>query len=210
MNFVDSKVEAYAQNHSTEPSTVVNHIFDWTVNNSESPQMLTGALQGAVLRMLVQLVGARRVLEIGMFTGYSALTMAEVLPDDGQLITLEIDPERAKVARAFFNQSPHGKKIKIRLGSALESIPNLEGPFDFVFVDADKENYLNYYASVLPLVSKGGIIAADNVLWSSSVLDPKTESARSLDEFNKTVQNDARVSNVLLTVRDGLMVVRKN
>ena len=210
MNFIDKAVEAYAQAHSTEPSALVNHIFDWTVENSDYPQMLTGPLQGGVVRMLVQISNARRILEIGMFTGYSALAMAEVMPEDGELITLDIKREREAIARSFFDQSPHGRKIQIRIGAALDTIATLDGEFDLVYIDADKSNYLNYYEAVLPMMPKGGIVAADNVLWSSEVLTPKTEDAKCLQEFNRRVQNDSRVTNVLLTVRDGLMVVRKN
>ena len=210
MNFIDKDVEAYAQTHSTEPSALVSDIFDWTVENSDYSQMLTGPLQGAVVRMLVQISNARRILEIGMFTGYSALAMAEVMPEDGELITLDIKREREAIARSFFDQSPHGRKIEIRIGAALDTIATLDGEFDFVYIDADKSNYLNYYEAVLPMMPKGGIIAADNVLWSSEVLAPKTEDAKCLREFNRRVQDDSRVTNVLLTVRDGLMVVRKN
>ncbi|MDE0308959.1 MAG: class I SAM-dependent methyltransferase [Acidiferrobacterales bacterium] len=209
MNLVDKKVDLYATAHSAQPSSLVQEIDDWTVANSDASRMLSGALQGAVLQLLARLVEARRILEIGMFTGYSALTMAEVLPNDGELITIDNDPEREAVARAFFAKSPHGAKITIRIGNALDVINDMHGPFDLVYIDADKSNYLNYYEAVLPLVRAGGVIVADNVLWSSAVLDPKTEDARSLHEFNQRLSADGRVMNVLLTVRDGLMVAQK-
>ena len=210
MNFVDEKVEAYAQTHSKQPSALADEIHDWTVMNTEAPRMLSGAYQGAMLQLLVRTINAKNILEIGMFTGYSALTMAEAMSDDGRLITLDIDEERESIARSFFSRSPHGGKISIMIGYALNTISRLDGPFDLVYIDADKENYLNYYEAVMPLLSTGGLIVADNVLWSSEVLDPKTENARSLHEFNQRVQNDMRVNNVILTIRDGLMVARKN
>ncbi len=209
MNFIDENVEVYALAHSQQPSELVQSIDDWTVANTDAPRMLSGAMQGAVLRLLVRMVSARRILEIGMFTGYSALTMAEVLPDDGELITLDIEQERESIARGFFDKSPHGGKITIRIGHALDVLPDLDGPFDMVYIDADKANYLNYYEAVMPLVSSGGVIVADNVLWSSEVLDPQTEDARCLDEFNQRVAADDRVENAILTVRDGLMVAFK-
>ncbi len=210
MNFVDSKVENYAQDHSQQPSLVVDHIENWTNEHLEYSRMISGPLQGAVLKLLARSVNAKRILEIGMFTGYSALTLAEELPEDGQLITMDIDTESEEIARKFFDRSEHGKKIDIIIGHALEKIPALDGMFDLVYIDADKENYLNYYEAIMPLVRSGGVIVADNVLWSSTVLDPKTPDAHALNEFNKRVSEDRRVMNVLLTLRDGLMVALKN
>ena len=209
MNIVEKKIEAYATAHSLQPSATVREIDDWTVANTDVSRMLSGGYQGAVLKLLVRASQARRILEIGMFTGYSALTMAEELPDDGQVITMDIDREREATAQSFFAKSPHGDKITIRIGNALELIPDLEGHFDLVYIDADKANYTNYYEAVMPLIRGGGIIVADNVLWSSAVLDPQTEDARALHEFNERVSADPRVMNVLLTVRDGLMVAMK-
>lgn len=171
--------------------------------------MLSGAMQAAVLQLLVRASNARRILEIGMFTGYSALTMAEALPEDGELITLDIDLEMQRIAQSFFDRSPHGRKISIVIGPALESLSKLDGEFDLVYIDADKENYLNYYDAVLPFIRSGGLLVADNVLWSSKVLNPETDSAITLDRFNKRVSKDDRVSNAILTIRDGLMVAYK-
>ena len=209
MNFIDESIEEYATAHSQRPSALVCEIEDWTIANSDASRMLSGALQGAVLQTLVRMVKAKRVLEIGMFTGYSALIMAEALPDDGQLITIDIDKEREAIANSFFSKSPHGGKISIRIGDAMGVINDLDGPFDLVYIDADKSNYLNYYEAVLPLIPSGGVIVADNVLWSGEVLDPETDDARALNEFNKRVTADNRVTNILLTVRDGLMVAYK-
>ncbi len=211
MNITDKSIEVYAQAYSERSSACVQEIHDWTIDNTDESRMLSGELQAAILRMLVRSIGATRVLEIGMFTGFSALAIAEVLPDHGQLITLDIDEEREKIARSFFDQSPHGSKISIVIGHALETIPSLEPPFDMVYIDADKANYIRYYEAVMPLVSSGGLIVADNVLWSGEVLNPAQddEDALALAEFNTQIQSDARVSNVLLPVRDGLMVARK-
>jgi caffeoyl-CoA O-methyltransferase len=144
-----------------------------------------------------------------MFTGYSALMMAEGLPDDGRLITCDVDPEAESIARRYFSESSHGHKIEIRMGSALETLRAIEGPFDMAFIDADKANYSNYYEACLPLLRSGGLIVADNVLWSGNVLDPRDEDSRAIVAFNKLVQADSRVENVCLTVRDGMMLAWK-
>ena len=159
--------------------------------------------------MLVQLTGARRVLEIGTFTGYSALSMAAALPDGGEITTCEIDAQHARIAQSFFDRSPHGRKITIRLAPALETVSALKGEFDFVFLDADKENYVNYYEAVLPKLKPGGLLVADNVLWSGKVLDPREKTDRAIVAFNDRVARDARVEQVMLSVRDGILLVRK-
>jgi caffeoyl-CoA O-methyltransferase len=147
-------------------------------------------------------------LEIGTFTGYSALMMAEGLPGDGRLVTCEINPKAAEIARRYFAKSPHGHKIEIRLGAALETIATLAEPLDIVFIDADKTNYLNYYEACVPLLRPGGLIVADNVLWSGKVIDPNDDDTRAIVAFNERVQADPRVENVCLTVRDGMMLAR--
>ncbi len=210
MNFVDKAIEAYAQRHSQPMSNAVKRIDDWTRQHSDESQMLSGALQVAILQLLALSVRAARILEIGMFTGLSALAMAEVLPDDGELITLDIEPEREKIARGFFDQSPHGEKIQIVIAPALDAIESLGGAFDLAYIDADKENYLNYYEAVLPRMREGGLIVADNVLWSGSVLAADSQASQALNQYNRLVHADARVTSVLLPVRDGLMIARKN
>jgi caffeoyl-CoA O-methyltransferase len=168
-----------------------------------------GRVEGALLRILVGAIGARRVLEIGTFTGFSGLSMAEALPDDGELVTCDIDPKATAMARQFFDRSPHGKKITIALGDALETLKTLSGPFDLVFLDADKERYPDYYEATLPMLRAGGLVVADNTLWSGEVLDPQTASAKAIARFNRRVTTDPRVDNVLLPVRDGIMLARK-
>jgi caffeoyl-CoA O-methyltransferase len=171
--------------------------------------MLSGQLEGQFLQMLVAAAGARRVLEIGTFTGFSALMMAAALPPDGELITLELSEEHAAIARRYFGRSEHGGKIRLLLGAALDSLQTLEGPFDFVFIDADKGNYGNYYEAALPLLAGDGLIAADNVLWGGYVLDPQEDQGRAIAAFNDRVANDDRVRQVVVPIRDGVLLIRK-
>ena len=175
----------------------------------QNPEMQVGLLEGRFLKMLVCLTGAKRVLELGMFTGYSALMMAEGLPEDGRLITCEVDPRAEAIAKKYFAESPHGQKIEVRMGPALETIKTLSGPLDLVFIDADKANYCNYYEACFPLVKPGGLIIGDNVLWSGKVTDPQDENTRAIVAFNDLIQSDPRVENVCLTVRDGMMLAWK-
>lgn len=204
------EIEAYAEEHSTAESEVCRALREETYRTMEVPYMVVGPLEGAFLKLMTQLVMARRVLEIGMFTGYSALSMAEVLPDDGRLITCEIDPESAAVARKYLAKSPHGDKIEIRMGLALDTLHDLAGPFDLIFIDADKVNYVNYYRRAVELVAAGGVILIDNVLWSGDVLlqPPPDRSTAVIQELNRLVASDQRVTAVLVTIRDGVFVVR--
>ena len=149
------------------------------------------------------------MLELGTFTGYSALMMAEGLPDDGELVTCDIDQNAAAMAQEFFSRSPHGKKIHLRMGPALETLKSLQGPFDLAFIDADKERYVDYYDALVPLIRPNGLIVADNTLWSGKVVDPQDASTRAIVAFNARVTADPRVENVLLSVRDGVMLARK-
>lgn len=204
------EIEAYAEAHSTAESEVCRTLREETYRRMELPQMVVGPLEGAFLKLIVGLVGARRVLEIGMFTGYSALSFAEALPDDGQVITCEIDPAPAAVARTYFAKSPHGRKIDVRMGPALDTLQGLRGPFELIFIDADKTNYLHYYRRALELVAPDGAILIDNVLWSGAVLlqPPPDRSTEAIQELNRTVASDPRVSAVLLTIRDGVFLIR--
>jgi len=181
----------------------------YTRQHCALPQMMVGHLEGNLLAMLIKLTGARRVLEIGLFTGYSAIAMAEALPEEGELVSCEIDPKHARIAQGFIDKSPHRDKILIKLGPAIDSLKSLTGPFDMVFIDADKENYGDYYEAVLGLLRPGGLMVADNVLWSGAVLDPQQESDRALVNFNARVLEDHRVEQVMLTVRDGILLIRK-
>jgi caffeoyl-CoA O-methyltransferase len=206
---VDEKVEKYAEQHSTPPEPLLASLAEETHATMSMPQMLTGRIEGRFLELLVYASGAKRVLEIGTFTGYSALSMAAALPDDGHIDTCDNEPKHVEVARRYVSQSPHGAKIAIHLGPALDSIAQLEGEFDLVFIDADKENYDNYFEAVLPRLSERGLIAIDNTLWSGRVLDPQDDSTRAIAALNDKLAADDRVVCVQLTVRDGVTLVRK-
>lgn len=209
MKFIDEKIEQYAYDHTQDEGELLQRVKTETYATLECPQMLTGRLEGRLLKLLAQLLGAKRILEIGTFSGYSSISMAEALPEGGVLITCENDPPAMEFARRYFAQSPHGKKISLREGPALETIKTLSGPLDMVFIDADKLNYLNYYEAVLPLLRSGGLIVADNVLWSGRVLNPVDEYDKAIHHFNETVIRDARVEQVMLPIRDGIYCIRK-
>jgi len=208
---IPKKIEDYCLRHTSPRGKLLWELEKYTRRHCEDSQMLIGPHEGTLLAMLVRLIGARRVLEIGTFTGYSALCMSEALPKNGRLITCEIKPRHAEIAQSFFGRSPHGHKIKLRLGPALEALADLPASttFDFVFLDADKENYVNYYEAVLPRLRSGGLIVADNVLWSGRVLAPKKKTDRAVVRFNKHVHRDPRVECVMLPLRDGVSLVRK-
>lgn len=208
-SFIDKAVEQFAHDHTKPESDLFRRLRDETYAEMSSPGMQVGRIEGRFLKMLVRLIGARRILEIGMFTGYSALMMAEGLPDDGHLITCDVDPKAQEIAQRYFNESPDAHKIEIRMGPALDTIKSLSDPIDMVFIDADKTNYSNYYEAVMPLVKPGGLIVADNVLWSGRVLDPQSDDDHAIVAFDKLVQSDPRVENVCLTVRDGMMLAWK-
>jgi caffeoyl-CoA O-methyltransferase len=168
--------------------------------------MMVGPLEGALLKLLVRLTAAKRVLEIGMFTGYSALAMAEALPEDGRLITCDVNPATTEIARRYFAESAHGHKIEIKLGPARETLKALKGPFDLCFIDADKGSYNDYYDRAIDLVRQGGLIVLDNMLRGGRVLSPRDQDARTVAALNDRIQKDERVENVLLPIRDGVML----
>lgn len=203
------EIEAYAEAHSMQESALCRALRDETYATMDLPQMVVGPLEGAFLKMMVQVVSAGGILEIGMFTGYSALSMAEALPEDGHLITCEIEADCAEVARKYFARSAHGHKIEVRLGPALETVRDLSGPFELIFIDADKVNYVNYYRRALELIAPHGVILIDNVLWSGEVLrePPPDSSTAAIQELNRLVASDARVTAVLLTIRDGVLMI---
>ncbi len=210
-NLILPEIEAYAEAHSAAESEICRALREETYQTMEFPHMIVGPLEGAFLKMMALLVEAKRVLEIGTFTGYSALCFAEVLPEDGRVITCEIDPESAALASKYFAKSPHGRKIDVRMGPALETLRALAGPFDVIFIDADKVNYVHYYRRALELVSPRGVILIDNVLWSGNVLvhPPPDASTAAIQDLNRLVATDPRVTAVLVTIRDGVMVIKK-
>ncbi len=209
LTLVPETIEAYAAAHTTPLPPLLAELQALTWERmGRRALMMSGHVEGTLLQMLVASVGARRVLELGTFTGFSALMMAAALPPDGQLITCDVDPDATAVARSFFDRSPDGHKIEIRLGPALATLRMLEGPFDVVFIDADKTSYPAYYEATLPLLAPHGVIAVDNVLRGGRVVDPKDEGDRQTAAFNDLVQRDPRVTNVILTIRDGVMLIR--
>ncbi|MDC0946705.1 class I SAM-dependent methyltransferase [Nitrospinaceae bacterium] len=210
MDFIDEKIEEYAFNHTSYEGDLLTRLEEETYEKLEIPQMTTGRIEARLLKLLARLVSAKRILEIGTFAGYSALSMAEALPEAGELVTCEEDPVAIGFARKYFDLSANGKKITQMEGPALESLESIKGPFDMAFIDADKENYGNYYEAILPMIRSGGLIAVDNVLWSGRVLDPQDKSDKAIHQFNERVINDERVESVLLTVRDGLNCIIKN
>src|SRR5919202_4406040 len=197
---LDPAVEEYIEAHTTPPEPHLAALAEETRASLESPQMLTGAVEGSFLEMLVWAAAPQLVLELGTYSGYSALSMAPALPEDGRIDTCEVDERHAEVARRYIAESPYADRIHLHLGPALETIERLEGEFDFVFIDADKPNYVNYYEAVLPRLSKRGFIAADNTLWSGRVLDDadQEEGTRAIRAFNEHVKSDPRVTSVML------------
>jgi caffeoyl-CoA O-methyltransferase len=207
---VEAPVEEYAEEHTTPDGELFERLAEETRAKTKAPQMMVGRIEGQFLAALVRVKGARRILEIGTFTGYSAISMASALPPDGRLITCDVDPETTAIARRYMDESGHGDKIETRLGPALETLTTLEGPFDIVFIDADKPNYRNYYEAALPLLADDGLLIADNVLWSGRVVEEGgDESTRAIKDFNEHVRADERVVSVMLTVRDGMTLVQK-
>ncbi len=206
---VDPSLERYAEEHSSEVPDLLKRLERETLATMKSPQMLSGRTEGQLLRLLVKMISARRVLEVGTFTGYSALMMASALPADGELVTLERDPRAEAVARRYFAESEHGPRIRLLMGPALDTLASLSGAFDFAFLDADKENYPRYYERILELLRPGGVLAVDNVLWSGKVVDPRDEETKAIHALNERARRDPRVDHALLTVRDGVLLVRK-
>jgi len=206
---IPEELEEYAERHTRAMSELHGLVWKETYEKTKSPRMMVGPLEGALLRLLVRITAARRVLEIGMFTGYSALAWAEALPDDGRLITCDVNPETTELAKRYFAMSPHRHKIDVRLGPALETVKTLRGPFDICFIDADKPSYGAYYDACVDLTRKGGLIVLDNMMQKGQVLNPTDERVRAIDALNKRISKDERVENVLLPIRDGIMLAYK-
>jgi caffeoyl-CoA O-methyltransferase len=207
---VTEEIERYAEEHTSDPGELLQALAEETRATLEAPQMLTGTIEGRFLEFLVFATGARRVLELGTYSGYSAISMAAALPADGHIDTCEVDQTHAAVARHYIDEAGLADRITVHVGPALATIPRLEGAFDFVFIDADKENYVNYYEAVLPRLSERGLIAADNTLWSGRVVDQSddSEGTRAIRAFNEHVRTDDRVTSVMLTIRDGVTLIR--
>jgi caffeoyl-CoA O-methyltransferase len=209
MDMIDPRIERYAQAHTSPPRAHLAEVAAVTRAETRSPGMISGLVEARLLEALVVASGARRVLEIGTFTGYGALSIAARLPPGGLVTTIEFDADRAELARRHIEASPDLAKIELLRGDAREIVGTLDGPFDLVFIDAWKGDYPHYYEAVLPRLAERGLIVCDNVLWSGGVVDPAPddEDSRALAAFNDQVQRDERVDNALLTVGDGLMVI---
>jgi len=209
MSFIDPRIPAYAADHTTPPSQLLEQVVEDTEEVMPWPFMICGLAEARLLQALITISGARRVLEVGTFTGFGALAMAAVLPDDGRVVTLERKEETAEVARQHIAQSKHAHKVELIVGDARKELSGLEGPFDIVFIDAWKFDYVRYYEDALELLSPRGLIVADNVLWSGTVVEDGSandDQGAEVRAFNEHVQADPRVHNVLLTVGDGLML----
>ena len=208
---VPDEIDDYAAAHTTPPPELLQELAEETRATLRAPQMLTGTIEGRFLELLVHGLQAKRVLELGTYSGYSSLSMAAGLPEGGHIDTCEADETHAEVARRYIAQSPYADRITVHLGPALDTIKQVEGEFDFVFIDADKENYLNYYEALLPRLADHGLMAIDNTLWSGRVLDEDddSEATKAIREINDRIANDDRVVAVQLSVRDGVTLVRR-
>jgi len=208
---VPEDIDAYAEAHTTPPPELMAELAEETKATMSSPGMLTGTVEGRLLEQLVFALRARRVLELGTYSGYSSLSMAAALPEGGRIDTCEVDEAHAEVAQRYIDRSPYADRITIHLGPALETIERLGGEWEFVFIDADKENYANYYEALLPRLAPSGLMAIDNTLWSGRVLDDAddSEATRAIRDLNDRIAADDRVIAVQLTVRDGVTLVRR-
>jgi caffeoyl-CoA O-methyltransferase len=210
---VTPEIEHYADTHTSPPSEALRALAAET-SSSRGPRagMMVGSLEGRFLEMLVFALKPQRVVEIGTFTGYSSISMASALPPGGQIITCDVDETAQADARRHADAAGVADRIEYRLGPALETLVTLDGPFDLVFIDADKTNYLNYYEAALPKLSPAGLIAADNTLWSGQVLDEAdtSDDTAAIRAFNDRVRDDPRVVCVQLTIRDGVTLIRKS
>lgn len=211
MVILPAELEAYAAEHSAPEPAFLAALAEETREFSTRHGMMVGPLEGQFLGLMVQVTKARRILEIGTFTGYSALSMASAMAEPASIVTCEIDPDHAAMATKHIAASPYADRIDVRLGPALQTIESLAGPFDLIFIDADKTNYVNYYDAVLPKLAAEGVILADNVLWSGRVLDADDheDDTLAIRAFNDHVRADSRVTCTLLTIRDGVMVIRR-
>ena len=205
-----SSLNDYCEAHSTLPDTILMDIERATHLKTLAPRMMSGHLQGSLLTMISHLVAPKYILEIGTFTGYSAICLAKGLQADGALTTIEYDPEVAEIAKGFFDRSTHHAQIQLVIGDAKKIIPDLNETFDLVFIDADKESYIRYFELVIDKCRSGSLILVDNVLWSGKVLDQNPDrKTKIIDAFNKKVSGDPRVENVILPIRDGINIIRK-
>lgn len=212
MHFIPKELDDYVINHSEDEPELLQELTRETYQKILQPRMLSGHYQGRLLSMISKLIHPTSILEIGTYTGYSALCLAEGMPDDGELHTIDINEELVDFQRTYFDKSPYGKQIFQHLGNALEIIPSLHKTFDLIFIDADKENYPAYFKVIIDKLNPGGILLSDNVLWSGKVIEPLKEddfSTKALLEYNTLLKEDKRIETVILPIRDGLTISRK-
>lgn len=207
--FLSEELEKYISDHSEKTDLNEQSLRDETLKLGPPSAMMSGDSVGNFLKLIIKINNCKRILEIGTFTGYSALMMAAALPSNGKLITCDVNKETSEIAKKYWAKSPHGSKIELHIGPAIETINNLEGEFDLIFIDADKNNYSNYFEICKNRLSKNGLIIADNVLWSGKVLKPEDDQAKSIDSFNKLVNGDNEFWNTIVPIRDGLMIIKK-
>lgn len=210
MNFISDQLQQYIDDHSMEESDLLKALDRETHQKVLQPRMLSGSYQGRLLAILSKMIGPKKILEVGTYTGYATLCMAEGLTTGGSIDTIDHNEELANMQRRYFDQSPYGSQIVQHLGEAKDVLKTLSGPYDLVFLDADKENYPHYFDLIIDKLETGGVILSDNVLWSGKVLEKATDEATSaLQEYNHKINTDVRVETVVLPIRDGLTITRK-
>jgi predicted O-methyltransferase YrrM len=210
MNFISDQLQQYIDDHSMEESDLLKALDRETHQKVLQPRMLSGSYQGRLLALLAKMIGPKKILEVGTYTGYATLCLAEGLTTGGSIDTIDHNEELADMQRRYFDQSPYGSQIVQHLGEAKDILKTLTGPYDLVFLDADKENYPQYFDLIIDKLETGGILLSDNVLWSGKVLEKATDEATSsLQEYNHKINTDVRVETVVLPIRDGLTITRK-
>jgi caffeoyl-CoA O-methyltransferase len=210
MKFLDDKIEDYISRHTSKESGILKELVQRSEEKLEHTDMISGKQVGRLLNLLVRLGRCKRILEIGTFTGYSAIWMADALPEDGELITLDMNEKYKEISDGFFNREPYKDKIRQIMGPALESIDAIPGEFDLVYIDADKHQYPDYFLKIKPRLKSGGILVVDNVLWSGEVLEPADPKSMSVDRLNRMIQEDEDFDNIMLPIRDGVTIGIKN
>ena len=210
IDLLTENIHRYCKEHTASDNRLLSELEKYTWDNEDVPQMISGQMVGKFLQSIIRMLAAQKIVEVGTFTGYSALQMAEAIPLHGEIHTCELMKKHAATAQSFFNKSDYGKKITIHEGPALKSLEILKaGNFDMAFIDADKSNYLEYYKRCLVLIRVGGVIILDNMLWSGSVIDPNDDDSKALRKTGDYIQEDTRVFNMLFPIRDGLMLCIK-
>jgi len=208
MEITNKQIAEYTESFTSEEPEIIKELVEASNEDLEYIDMLSGRQTGMLLKMLVSISGAKRILEVGTFTGYSAIMMAQELPDGGELITCEMNERYQKISEPFFSREPYRSKITQKMGNALEIISGLDGSFDLIFLDADKVNYPKYYRLAKEKIKTGGLIVVDNVLWGGEVLDQKNRKAEAIHQMNEIIRDDDEVEQLMLPLRDGVTIVR--